>query len=137
MQVSFLNSTTISAVQDSFHAAFPWLKLAFFSRSHEQNHNSNAKFMITDTHLTLSEVSSFTAEADLTINGDMPTWEVEKMIEEATGLHVQVFRKSGSVWLETGKTDALTLDQQQARAQEQESLYRPDTGEFTDYREQD
>ena len=135
MQLSLLKSTPLGDTQTAFHTAFPWLKLAFFSRSHEKNHNSNAKFMITDTHLTLSEVSGFTGEAILAIEGNMPAWEVEKLIETATGLHVQIFRKSGPVWLETGITDEMTLDQQSARAQEQEQLSQV-TEEIIDYREQ-
>jgi hypothetical protein len=38
----------------------------------------------------------------------------EQLIDESFGLHVQVFRKSGELYIETTKTDDWTLGQQNA-----------------------
>ena len=46
----------------------------------------------------------------------MPVWQLERLFEEDCGLHVQVFRRSGKIWLETSRTDDLTLEQQEAKA---------------------
>jgi hypothetical protein len=66
----------------------------------------------------------------------MKTFEVEKMVEETAGLHVQIFRKSGNVWLETTVSDHLTLDEQTEKAFSQE-VYQQPIVDPLDYREQD
>ncbi|MBK8556702.1 MAG: hypothetical protein IPL65_13445 [Lewinellaceae bacterium] len=58
------------------------------------------------------------------------------MLEEQCGLHVQLFRKSGSLWLETSRTDQLTLAQQNAKGESSEHI-RPMDEEIPDYREQE
>jgi hypothetical protein len=58
------------------------------------------------------------------------------MLESDYGLHVQVFRKSGNIWLETSVSDHLTLSEQQERARASEHVQQ----EFVDpmdYRERD
>ena len=64
----------------------------------------------------------------------MVVWQVERLFEKEFGLHVQVFRQSGEVWLETSVSDDLTLEQQQARAS---ASQHPQPAEMIDYREQD
>ena len=75
-------------------------------------------------------------EAIIFIEENMPTWQVERLFESELGLHVQIFRKSGSIWLETSVTDDLTLDQQNAKGRASEKFQMP-IAEPMDYREQD
>jgi hypothetical protein len=136
MQLAILKSDTVQAVQDAFHAAFPYLKIAFFSRSHKEHGSSNAKFMITNRTQLLGDLPGFKAEALLAILPTLRTWEVERLVETETGLHIQIFRKSGNLWLETSVSDDLTLEQQNEKAREQETYQRPIVDPM-DYREQD
>jgi len=39
-------------------------------------------------------------------------------MEDQFGLHVQIFRKSGDLWLQTSKTDEWTIEHQNARGLE-------------------
>jgi hypothetical protein len=72
----------------------------------------------------------------LHIEADMPTWQLERLFEQEFGLHVQVFRKSGNIWLMTTVSDSLTLEEQNFKGLE--SLrHHADLGEISDYREQD
>ena len=43
---------------------------------------------------------------------DLDDAELEEIFETNFGLHVQIFRKSGKIWLETSTTDGWTLNQQ-------------------------
>ena len=66
----------------------------------------------------------------------MRTWELEERFEKDFGLHVQVFRKSGNIWLETSVSDDLTLAQQNEKGKNDDSIQQ----EFVDpmdYREQE
>ena len=64
---------------------------------------------------------------------------VEKNFEEAFLLHVQVFRQSGSIWLETSVSDHLTLAEQEAKAAKSTIATEAETTneEQNDYHEQE
>jgi hypothetical protein len=132
MQLPFLKNATLGDTQ----AAFPQLKLAFFSKTHQKNKGNNAKFLISDHKSLLGDLPGFRAEGLLSIEPHLRTWEVEKMIEDETGLHVQIFRKSGNLWLETSKSDDLTLAEQIEHALLEEQYKQPIVDPM-DYREMD
>jgi len=136
MQLSILKSATVSETQQAFNAAFPFLKIAFFTRAHKEHGSSNAKFMVTNLLELLGNISGFKAECPLVIEPYMRTWEVERMVAAETGLHLQIFRKSGNIWLETSVSDDLTLEQQNEKALAQE-IYQQPMVDPMDYREQD
>lgn len=127
---------TLGAIQTEFTAAFPGLKLAFFSQPHHAHEGSAAKFLVQKAQMPLGELSPNMKSDQLQIEATLPTWRVEQIFEEEYGLHVQVFRRSGNLWLETSVTDSLTLEEQQTRARASEHIQQ----EFVDpmdYREQD
>ena len=136
MQLSILKSATVSETQQAFNSAFPFLKIAFFTRSHKEHGSSNAKFMVTKNNTVLGDIAGFRSEGLLAIEAYMRTWEVEKRVEEQTGLHIQIFRKSGNIWLETSVSDDLTLEEQNEKAFAQE-MYQQPIVDPLDYREQD
>jgi hypothetical protein len=71
----------------------------------------------------------------LTITGDMKVYEAESLFMERFGLSVQVFRRSGTNWIQTTTTDNRTLNEQNEKAQ---ALSEPfiDEQEPDDYQEQ-
>ena len=136
MKLTIAPEMTIAAVQDSFQTAFPHLKLVFFTHPHKAFKGSPAQYLIQDRHLLLGSLEKQPASGVLYLEGDMPTWQVERLFEEEYGLHVQVFRKSGNTWLETSVTDSLSLEQQEAKGLAGDNIHF----EFVDpidYREQD
>lgn len=127
---------TLGALQTDFSEAFPGLKLAFFSKPHHAFKGSAAKFLIQEKDAPLRDLSPDIPTGYLHLEPHLTVWQVEQLLEEKFALHVQVFRKSGRAWLETSKTDGLTLEQQQAKAAASEHVEQ----EFVDpmdYREQD
>ncbi len=111
---------------------FPQLKIEFYKN---KNTELNGHWDILDSHLTISELLPQTLEGTLEIGPVMKVSELEQQFEMQFGLHVQVFRKSGNVWLQTGRTDSWTLDQQN---QEAIDMNKPlSSPEPEDYREQE
>lgn len=127
---------TIGELQSDFSEAFPGLRLVFFSKPHRAYKGSAAKFLVQKKDAPLYELSPSMKTGYLLLEPDLTVWQVERLFEEEYSLHVQVFRKSGKIWLETSVTDDLTLEQQQAKAIASEHVQQ----EFmdpVDYREQD
>ncbi len=109
----------ISEIQAEFNGIFSQLKLEFFTKSHEDGEGSHKDDMMSPG-LTLGEVRSNHTEGALKVSSGMTVSSLEDAFEEKYGLHVQVFRKSGDVWLETTVTDSWTLKEQNDRSLERE-----------------
>ncbi len=136
MKIHVLPEMTIAQIQEEFSKVYPYLKLVFFSKAHKAYKGSHAKFLITDSSLTLGSLEKKPKSGDLYIEVEMPTWQVERLFEEEFGLHVQVFRKSGNTWLETSVTDDLTLEEQNIKGKASERLHF-EIVDPIDYREQE
>jgi len=137
MKLELASNKTIGEIQAAFSGYFPNLKLAFFSKPHKAYKSSAAKFLIQEKDMPLSKLSSLlNAPKSLILEQNMPVWQLERLLEEECGLHVQVFRRSGKIWLETSRTDDLTLEQQEAKALASDNIHT-EFGDPIDYREQD
>lgn len=129
----------ISDLQNAFTAAYPHLKLQFFSKGHGESKGSFAKFMIHDRNTILSALNPELRASSISIAPETITWVLEKNFEEAFLLHVQVFRQSGSIWLETSVSDHLTLAEQEAKGAKSTITTEAETttDEQNDYHEQE
>ena len=137
MKLNLASDKSMGDIQAVFSAFFPNLKLAFFSKPHKAYKSSAAKFLIQDKDILLSELTNQLVEpTSIFLESTMPVWQLERLFEEECGLHVQVFRRSGKIWLETSKTDDLTLEQQEAKAKSSDNIHN-EFGDPIDYREQD
>ncbi|MDZ4822243.1 MAG: hypothetical protein SH856_02165 [Flavobacteriales bacterium] len=126
----------ISTLQKDFTAMLPFLKIEFFSQSHSSIKGSAKKQMI-DPRTLLGSIRNQHSEGDLFIAEDMTVTELERLLERSYDLHVQIFRKSGKLWLETTATDNWTLDYQNVQGAE---LQHKDLGiqrDENDYHEQE
>jgi hypothetical protein len=108
---------TLAEVQREFHEKFPFLKLAFYSTPHKTGEGSQNKALINETK-TIGEVRTVHNTGDLSINGHLKVSTLEQQFAEVYGLNVQVFRKSGSIWLQTITTDDWTLSAQNKKGEE-------------------
>jgi len=136
MKIDLSVEKTIAEIQREFGTKYPYLSLQFFTKKHEAYKGSPAKFLIQDTQQKLIEIEKHPHAGSLYIEDEMPTWQLERLFEEAFGLHVQVFRKSGNTWLETSVSDDLTLDAQNVKGM-QSMRHHFDHVDPLDYREQD
>lgn len=111
MKIAINDNRKIVAIQEEFNKVFPYLKLEFFSRSHKAGSGSAKKY-IESRNLSLGEFRTLHTKKNMTITPDMTVRLVEQGFKEYYGLNIQVFRKSGKVWLETTVTDGWTLEEQ-------------------------
>jgi len=103
--------TVISGVQKDFNTIFPYLKIEFFRKPHERGQASARKNMYDDS-MAIRLIRNKKGPDRVVLSSRMKVHDFEKALEENYGLHVQVFRKSGNVWLETSATDSWTLEEQ-------------------------
>jgi hypothetical protein len=117
MILSIDNTKSISSLQQEFTSTFPFLRLEFFSKGHKENAGTRRKWM-KDGATLLKDCRPKVDKAAVDIDENMTVGEFEQMFEEAFGLHVQVFRRSGRLWLETTATDSWTLKYQNEQGRE-------------------
>ena len=103
--------TPLKEIKHAFQDVFPSLKLEFFSNSHNPGHPSPRKEMYND-RTTVGEITTPQTQGAIQLQDDMTVQALEQEFERRFGLHVQVFRRSGSLWLETSVTDKWTLSHQ-------------------------
>ena len=108
------DSKKLFDIKREFSEKFPYLKLEFYAKHHKEGEGSEAKLLI-DGDETIGHVRATHIEGDLSIDGHLKVGNFERMFFEKYGLNVQVFRKSGSIWLQTIKTDEWTLTEQNSR----------------------
>ena len=111
MKISINDKRKIFAIQEEFTKAFPYLKVEFFAKPHVAGGGS-AKKLMKNSSKTLGECRTIHNTGKITITPQMTVTDLEQRFSDVYGLGVQVFRKSGKVWLETTVTDGWTLEQQ-------------------------
>lgn len=101
-------SIQLDSLKEDFNNAFAFLKIEFFKNSHSEHEPSSRKEMIKGNPL-LGTLLKQNSEGYIDLDPAMTVAHLEKMFNDKFGLNVQVFRKSGMVWLETSATDNMTL----------------------------
>lgn len=110
-QMKIADNHSIKDIKGQFRQMFPGLKIEFYKQAHGANEGSKA----TDQHeetKSIGEIRSQHNTLDLVIDPEMSVAQLEGDFEEKMGLHVQVFRKSNALWLQTSSTDNWTLKEQ-------------------------
>lgn len=116
MSILVTNTRTLAEIQTAFREKFESLKLEFYVGSHKAGEGiANSKKL--DTSLTIGELREGDSETEFSIHGNLKTNSFEESWQEAFGFSVQVFRKSGNIWLQTTSTDDWTLSEQQKAAE--------------------
>ncbi len=105
------DAKTISQIQREFQEKFPGLKIEFYEESHGDHEGSSPATQYSPSQI-LRSIRKQHTEGDLVIQPDMTIGQLEDTFEELFGLHVQVFRRSRGLWLQTISTDHWTLEKQ-------------------------
>lgn len=108
------NAKQLKDLQIEFNQAFPFLKIEFFSKPHEDGNGSNEAYIL-DNELTVGEVRDKDVSGFIPIDGKIPVGIFEKLFQSNFDLYVQVYRKSHGKWLQTWVTDIWTLEEQNNR----------------------
>ncbi len=117
MKLKVTPDRLISDIQKEFNEIFPYLKLEFFNLRSFVRNDFSAK-MILPNNKKLSDGVNGIKTGTIEIENGMKVSDLEKKFKDEFSLAVQVFRKSGNLWLETTMTDDWTLFQQNNHGKE-------------------
>lgn len=102
---------TIAVVQNEFNQHFPFLKVEFF-REPCLKGKWNSKDKMIKANELFSRLEGMRLFGKISFTSQTIVGELEEYFLSKFGICMQVFRKSGNVWLETTSTDDWTLEQQ-------------------------
>jgi len=109
MQIN--NNKSTSQIKEEFNILFENLKIEFFSSSHQAKEGSHESQKIKE-NLHLSSIRNNSNEGEFLISPEMSITELEQAFEQNFGIYIQVYRKSGDIWLQTTSTDDWSLSKQ-------------------------
>ena len=121
MKLHIEPTNLISEIQHEFNSNFPFLKLEFYpcNSTGKQNYGPGA---IMPHNRRIGDCQTVLASGVLDIRNEMKVSELEKKLKSVFNLKAQVFRRSGTIWLQTTITDDWTLEKQNEHGME---LSRP------------
>jgi hypothetical protein len=131
MKLRITPNRLISDVQKDFNNAFPFLKIEFF-----QNRNLQPAFTFQQMlphNKRIVEGQHALTDGDVEISSTMTVKDLEKIFKDQFSLAVQVFRRSGNLWLETTMTDGWTLGLQNQHGLEISTSGKTDNAAENDY----
>lgn len=114
---------TLRDIQKEFNSFFPYLKIEFYSGEHSRGEGSPIQDRLPPEQ-ALAVIRKVHTQGDLRINPDIRVSEFEQMFLQKYGLNVQVFRKSGNLWMQTTSTDHWTLAEQNRKGGASELHYK-------------
>lgn len=117
MKLLITDEMPVRDLQLAFNSWFPFLKLEFFRNRTllEKMYTPNKQVAV---HNTIGQIWKKKEAAEIEINEDTRVKDLEKIFLDKFGITMQVFRKSGNLWLETTITDNWTLKQQNEHGKE-------------------
>ncbi len=102
---------TIATLQNEFNKSFPFLKIEFFREPCIKG-KGNSKDKMIMTNEVISRLQRKKQFGKISFTNQTLVSVLEENFLNKFGICMQVFRKSGNVWLETTSTDDWTLEQQ-------------------------
>src|SRR5688572_13903668 len=109
MVLQIFKTRSVGDVQHDFSREYPYLRIDFFKQL------DGKPGVLVNQQLGKTAnlpASGKLREGELEIYDSMTVGQLENAFRERFGIHMQVSRKSGPVWLETTVTDKWTLKQQ-------------------------
>jgi len=121
MKLHIKKSGTISDIQKEFAGHFPYLRIDFFRLPHADKKLSPKSEKL-DKYTPVGQMVKWNDDRIIEINEKMTINRFESLMEQL-GMFVQVFRKSGRVWIETSYTDDWTLERQNEEGKMMSSIH--------------
>jgi hypothetical protein len=111
MIINITHKTTIKDIQRKMNVAYPFLKIEFADKSHQQGEKS-PKCHWYDHSFKLLDIAKKSQAGWIVMQPWQKTGSVEEIFESRFGLHAQIFRKEKDQWIETAGTDVFTIEEQ-------------------------
>jgi hypothetical protein len=121
MTIQVTTDRLIEDIQKDFSYVFPYLKIEFFRKGTRYKQNKQRTISL-PVHQTIGSVFKNNRRGTILVTSSMTVRELEKNCDEQFGITVQLYRRSGTLWLETSMTDNWTMQQQNDRGSEISSL---------------
>lgn len=131
MKLHINRSGSIRDIQKEFSSYFPYLTIDFFRLPHTGKKLSPKSEKL-DKNTPVEQMVKWDDDKIMEINEKMTISQFESMMEQI-GMFVQVFRKSGRVWIETSYTDDWTLERQNEEGKMMSSIHDIDTEKQVDW----
>lgn len=112
----------IYEIQNEFQKVFPNLKIEFYNEPHDPGKGSTPRVHLPSEY-ELGTIGFKGNEEELTLHENMAVQEFESKLSDEFSLFVQVFRKSGNLWMQTTATDSWTLSEQNRKGGASEEHY--------------
>src|SRR4051794_17004548 len=111
MQLRIDNNKKVSDLKEKFNECFPNLKLEFYDKRHKWLHASLEVHRIKEDR-KIGEIRKKHNTGILEIKSWEETGDVEQHFKDQFGLYVQIFRNENNHWIQSEKSDKLTLAEQ-------------------------
>ncbi len=136
MEILIKDNKTIKEVQQQFSKEFQFLKIEFFDIPLD-GRKVLSKSHVYPPHRTLGTIRQKHNEGTIRILQSTTVGDMEKMLWEKFAISIQVFRKSGNLWIETSLTDSWTLDRQNQEGKAMSQGYGSQADEREDMTDRD
>lgn len=114
---------TLAKIQSDFQTQFANLKIEFYKAAHQVGEGSSDREHL-DSNLTLEDCGFEVESSLIELDPEMSVGAFEKEFSEKFNLFVQVFRKSGNLWMQTTSTDQWSLKEQNRKGGASEVHYQ-------------
>lgn len=121
IKIHIAKNSSVGHIKHQFTEMFPFLKLEFL---YEGVKDKKQQLMIASNETLLGTLQRKLREGYIDVDENLIVADLEAQFKDDFLLNVQVFRRSGSLWLETTITDSWSLGRQNQHGQEiTESFY--------------
>ena len=115
MKIKISRSMSVGEIQEQFSSQYPFLKLEFLMPRRQP---AGAQHLIlAHDNSKLEKIQTAMREGGMVVNNLTTVGELESFFRNHL-FDVQVFRRSGNLWLETTMTDGWTLEKQNSHGKE-------------------
>jgi hypothetical protein len=111
MKIEIKDTRLVTEIQKEFNSVFPYLKIEFFESPHKPK-EALPKSKMYNANRAIGTCRRKHNEGMATVEGSYSVARFEQTMWDDFGLSVQVFRRSGNLWIETSLTDSWTLERQ-------------------------
>lgn len=110
MKIQINDHRKIFAIQEEFSKLFTNLKIEFQGKPNKTGSPASAK--IYKSNNTLGDCRIKHTSGELTITPNMTAADLKQILSDKFGLSIELYRKSGSEWVETTDNNKLSLQEQ-------------------------